>query len=727
MGGVTAEQVQKWFKASKDHSKEWRDEAREMYDLVAGWQWTTVEEGDLKSKKRLPIVMNRIAPYIDSIVGQQVNNRQEVKYLGRDTEDTGIADLYSEAVRWADDQCNAEDEITDAFNDMCICGVGATETRMDYAIDPEGMLNTAERIDPLEMYWDVNAQKRNYTDSTYVIRARRMAADVAEERWPKIKDVGPEALTLEDQTQPHDATEAPWYRGGDNARDGKTKEYTVLQCQYYEDKPVYRVADPDTGKMVTLSPKKFSTMKEMLDQYGVKYAKGTERRFYQCFVAGTTMLEHEDGPSDVGFTLKFMCGKRDRNRRCFYGIVRALKDPQKFSNKFFSDFLYILASNRKGGAFVEVDALSDPRKAEQDWNSPDALIRLNPGGLGKVRERDAGVFPAGLDRLIQYAVDAVPSVSGMSAELMGMADRQQAGVVEAQRKQSSLTILAPLFDSLRRYMKERGSVLLDMIRKYLADGRLIRITGENGAQLVPLVRDEESAKYDIVVDQSASTVNAKEETFAVLQNLIPFLAKMGYPIPPDVLKYLPIPQSLAEKWMEMLQQQSSQPDPQQEAEKMKLQIEQERAQIKKELDQMKMQTEQQKAALTMQQQQREAALKEREAVLKQQLEQQKFMLESMKMRQEADRMQMENSSREQETVRQERESNTRMQMESNQGDQYRKLIESLQGAFADAMTRSAESTEKGLSALAELITAPREVVRDEKGRAAGTRIKKGDK
>jgi hypothetical protein len=75
------------------------------------------------------------------------------------------------------------------------------------------------------------------------------------------------------------------------------------------------------------------------------------------------------------------------------------------------------------------------------------------------------------------------NVSGVNAELLGMADREQAGVLEYQRKQSAVTLLAPLFDSFRRYRKMAGRCWLHFMQNYLTDGRLIRITMDDGGQM----------------------------------------------------------------------------------------------------------------------------------------------------------------------------------------------------------------------------------------------------
>ena len=624
---ITGSTIQKWYTDARDHTSAWRSEARELYDLVAGWQWTATEEAELKEKKRLPIVMNRVAPYVDAIMGYQVNNRQEAKFLPRENSDGMQAHVLSEAARWADDLCDAEDEITDAFFDVIVCGMGWTDTRMDYAVDPDGQLITAERVDPLEMFWDVNATKRNISDTSYVIRARKVPKDEAEKKWPKLKEIEATPFGPDEDNQPHNAKDAWKYESGSGGNYfPKEQMYLILQCQYFEDKDVYRVMDPQTGQLISLSPDKFKAIQKAMPE--LRYVKGTQRTYYQCFVSGEHILAEEEAPSQEGFTFKAMTGKRDRNKRQWYGVVRALKDPQKFSNKFFSDILYILATNRKGGAFVETDALADPRKAEEQWAAADALVKLNPGGLNKIRERDAGVFPTGLDRLMQYAINAVPETSGLNPELIGMADRAQPGILEAQRKQAGLTVLAPLFDALKRHTRERGRVVLDMIKRYISDGRLIRILGEDGQQLqVPLIAPD-AGKYDIVVDEATTSPNIKQETFMVIRELAPLLAQAAIPMPPDIIDYMPVPATLAQKWKEAVKPKGPPPpDPKIVLETQKLQLEAQQMQIKVKLEEMKaiadrekqaneIAMEQQKQALEYQAMQVDSALKQKEMELK---------------------------------------------------------------------------------------------------------------
>ncbi|MFZ9064651.1 MAG: hypothetical protein ACO22U_13525 [bacterium] len=568
------EKLNTWYKHSKDMSKDWRTEARNNYDFYSGKQWTQEEQSDMEEELRNAVTFNRIGPLVDAVVGHQINNRAEIRFLPRQVGDVQISEVLTGAGKWVEDEADTQDEEEEIFQDLLITGMGWSECRMSYDEDPDGQLIPGERFSPLEAFWDPNAKRRNLADAKWRARGRWMDRSHAEAKWPLLKkrDFSNDQYTWHDmddeaQEEPHNAARAHFYENDSRQWYNRHKdEVFIVHFQWWEYKPLYRVGDP-SGRILEFDEKRFSKIKEYVESNQIPFIKQDKKCFYYAFVAGPYILEKEENPYKDGFTLQAVTGKRDEQKNCFFGIVRPLIDPQKWSNKFLSDLQDMIVSNRQGGAFVEISALINPRQAEDDWNKPNPLIQVNDGALsrGAIQERTPPQLPPALDRMIEWCVSAIPAVSGINQEFMGYTDREQPNVLEIQRKKSAVNVLATMFSSLRKYRVDRARVMLHMIREYMNDGRLIRVLGGDGTeQFIPLALDPQNKEYDIVIDEATSSPNQKEETFSVMMAMAPYLTQAGISPPLELLDYLPIPASFAAKWKEQLT-----PKPNPEAEEQK--------------------------------------------------------------------------------------------------------------------------------------------------------------
>jgi hypothetical protein len=566
-------QFKKDIKRAESSLKDWRKEAMLCYEFEAGHQFTDDEKSILEQELRPCITFNRINPVVSSVSGYQINNQYQIKYLPRKMGPAKHDEIYSEAARWADDECNALDEISDIFWDALVTGIGWSEIRMDYDTDPQGQIRSAERIPPLEMGWDTNANKRNLEDAKFVYRCKWWDRKEAIDKWPEVENIDFDLSNNVHNdiggSQTHDATNA-WKYQNDTSRwaDREADQVLIFQYQYYEMEPVYLVGDPQSGQVVTFEDERFKKLKSQLDEQGIKYVKKMKKSFRQAFFLGDHLLEDEESACDENFSLLCVTGKRDEKNKYWYGIVRPMIDPQRWSNKFFSEIENILTKNRAGGAFIEETALVNPRQAEEIWNDPNPLILVRDGALGRgaIMERQPINYPAGIDQLMQTAINAIPQVTGVNPELLGMVTREQPGILEMQRKRAGMTIMAGLFNSLRRFNKTRGQVLLHYLTEYVSDGRLIRITTDQGEQYAPLNEQQKDdfIEYDVVVSDAPSSPNQKEDTFAALSQVMPMAMQMGIPIPPSILKYIPgVPQDLITEWIGMIQKAQQDPQKQQ--------------------------------------------------------------------------------------------------------------------------------------------------------------------
>lgn len=562
-------QIKKNIKESRAHFSQWRKDAKQDYDFYAGKQWDDDDIALMQEQGRPAVVFNRTMRTINTVGGLEVQNRQEVRFYGRkiaDSEQVGTGEQLTDASKWVRDECDAEDEESESFQDAAICGMGWTETRLDYETDAEGVI-LIERHDPIEMGIDHTAKKRNGKDSRFRYRIINYSRQEFEEKFPGEEiPKGRFFDTDEDEKQVQDLSPGRYAPDADSGQQRDTKQIQVCQYQYYKTTKVHLVQNTD-GTTEEIPASKFKEAKERFDQLGIQYTKTPrpKRKYYQCFLHPEKIIEGGDSPVD-GFTFELITGFRDRNKNTWFGLVRPMRDPQMWANKWLSQIQHILNTQAKAGKLLyETGALKNPAKAKDEWARPDAALELNNGALtaGKIQIHQGSGYPDGIDRLLQYAMEAINDVPGVSLELMGLANRDQANVLEQSRKQAGVTILAILFDALRRYRKTQGRILGEFIQSYISDGRLIRVTGKTGPEYVPLNRDPTMLKYDVIVDDAPSSPNQKDRVFAAMQAIFPMVEAAGVPVPPDILDYTPLPEGLIQSWKQYIQQVQSDPQTQQ--------------------------------------------------------------------------------------------------------------------------------------------------------------------
>jgi hypothetical protein len=83
-------------------------------------------------------------------------------------------------------------------------------------------------------------------------------------------------------------------------------------------------------------------------------------------------------------------------------------------------------------------------------------------------------------------------------------------------------------------------------------------------QYVPLLKQPDWLKFDVIVDDAPTSRDMKERTWAATMQLLPVAQQMGFPIPPEIVEYAPFPSSLLAKWKQLIAQ-TKQPNPTQQA------------------------------------------------------------------------------------------------------------------------------------------------------------------
>lgn len=643
-----------WIKQDMQRVAKWRKDAREDFGFYSGDQWSEQDQRVLREQNRPSMTFNRIAPLVNAVTGSEINNRCEVRYIPREIGDAEANEVLTAAAEWFRDEAGAEDEESDAFQDAVICGMGWTETRLDFEDEPDGAPRI-ERIDPLEMGWDCNAVKSNLEDARRIWRVREVSYEEAvdltgerdrsklDARW--IRD-------LDDSPQPHDQDEADEYSGTQDefVESYGRKKCLLVEIRWFEKQTYYRGPDMQTGEVREYDERQVQLIRKQLPDFPV--VRQTRKVVRRAFLGGEVIGEPDSPMVPPGlFGWECITGYRDKKAGTFYGLVKTAKDPQRWSNKFFSQVMYLLNSQSKGGVMAERGAFEDDVAAENSWTRADSITYLQRGALSgerpKVQPKPVAQLPTGFFALFAEAKEAINDVTGLSMEFLGMREAQQAGVLEYQRRQSSLNLLASIFNALRRYRKRQGRVMLFLIQEHLADGRLVRIVGDSMSQYVPLTRAEvANRRYDIIVDDAPSSPNEKDRTWQILMQMLPMVRDLLTPeVAIELLKLSPLPASLVNDLQRKAQEAAQQPKPP-SPEEMQVQADMQRHQMDMAGKQVDLHAKQQAAAADVQMKGIDLMIKQQEAQMDMAIDQQKLAndMQRLAIQAEQNRIQRQNAN-----------------------------------------------------------------------------------
>lgn len=556
------EKFERWDARIEAHWGAWTTEATLCFGMVAGSeQWDSDALEDMQEAQRVPVTFNRTEPVVDAVSGAEITNRQEVAYLPRDVGDTEPNELISKGAEWIRDRCSAAEEESGAFRDSLICGMGWTETRVAHDVEADGQI-LIEKVDPLEMRVDPSSRKDNCGDARYLRRERFMAEDEFEDLFPNAEGAS-RGREDDDGGTAHRVVERSRYTSASASDEPREGEVSVKEYQWWELETVWRIVHPLTGEELEYGDAEYKDLKAdgtLAELRAQARANGRKlrrplkqrlRRYRRAFVSDDRILDVEDIRAE-GFTFKAITGKRDRNKGMWYGLVRALIDPQRFSNKFLSQILHILNSGAKGGLMIEEGVLNPEQKAhlENTWASSDENTYLPKGSLsdGKIQPKPQAVYPAGVERMLTLSISAFQDTTGVNEEMLGATGRDQAGVLEHQRKQAAYGILSGFFANARRYRVEHGKLLLRFMQLYIPPGTLLRVIGKGGTmQYVEWAMSDETSRFDVIVDQAPDGPNEKARVFGFLTSLMPLLKDADLPgeVWAEFAEYSPLPGRIA--------------------------------------------------------------------------------------------------------------------------------------------------------------------------------------
>lgn len=575
-------------------SETWREmEVRDNYALFEGNQWLR-EDLDRQIKNAMPIMtINRTAPILESICGFEIQNRQQVRYVPRllDKEQSEYNDIMNDVVRYIEQNSGADIQYSQAFKDMLICGVGATDTTINYDNNPDGEA-IIERIFPAFLLWDSSARAKNISDADFIIRLKVLNQDAIKQLYgedyfdstydgaldARIMEFFDEVLAVKTlgviyeyqwrQKEPFYRIENPFKKLNTSLYDQNT--LIMLLSKIDELSQIYNF-DPELDGLFSVETTKEAN--DIIDSFALfnielKKSKQFKYKYYRAIVTGGKVVEKAENYTQTGFSIKFMTGQFSELDQCYYALGRSCKNPQRILNQSVSDYVGFLQTVPKGGVDIEVDAVDDIKAFVDTYTKASFVTVYNSGGLMKSRPKVTPPIPSGILEMIQYADSQIMQVCGVTPELMGlMASKEMNSSFYRQQIKQGLTTLSTYFDAKRAYMRNQGYLYTDCVRILTknAEGRLIKnVTGESSAPYMQLTQDRINAEYDVVLEEMPTSPDQNYEIFQKLVELQGTLASKQNPVDimPLVLEASPFSQEIKDKLLEAIQPPPpAEPDP----------------------------------------------------------------------------------------------------------------------------------------------------------------------
>ena len=586
------------FKKHAEHAtnslNDWRTRAKEEFEYAAGKQWSDEQLRALQESGKPGLTFNQVHRVLAAVAGSEIINRFEPRYLRRTEEDQGGVDVATAWTRYHRGECDAQHEESKAFMDTLVCGVGCTETFMDYRDDPNGAVRTV-KVPIHDMMWDPSATQQNFADGKFCYRGKWVPTEEFKAAFQGGANLVNQATRDEfdparTHGSPHDASRAWMYLPDprhwiNHQRD----EVLVVDYQYTKEEDGIIFTLPDGTFEFEFEDRVEDVRQQILEgtqgQYDIfsqpiQTSRGP--RYYSCIITGDTVLKKVALPYR-DFTYKFITGFEDRSSRYveYFGLMRLMKDPQNWANKFMSQLIHIIGTNPKGAVITGPNTFENDEQARRDWARPDGWIKANhPDFKNQIEVLQNGNLPVAAMQMFNTVTELVPTTAGVNmAYFAGQAEdlRRTAGhAVESVQRQAA-AVLAPVFDSFKRYRKGIGRLYLRFLREHAQVNQLVRISGPPLTQYAPLSADRMFQRYDVVIDESPTVANNEQEIWRSLteQGLLPQLLQSGL-FPPQAIPHLypGLPQPIRDMWNDhismtmQMQQQAAQAAPAPEGEQV---------------------------------------------------------------------------------------------------------------------------------------------------------------
>lgn len=545
-----------WFSQDWQYEQEWRRLKREWESFYDGDQLSEEEKVVLKERGQPEVVINRIKPKIDGILGVELASRVMLKAFDRGEQDFETAKFVTEALRYVEYHTDFETQESLAFEDVLKSGRAWYEKELcweDDELEPDILLKTACNDD---MFLDRYCRQDDLSDAKHIQKSVWTDLIDSQELFPNAKEALEDAVkdpdTLEGQVGKLNQNRPDQYKQPGSDMEGLTPEYVDykrsrlrLITTYYREpyRATYATAKGlGTQDITQMSEADVKKLKNNFS--GVVIWSSLSFRLNVATWCASAILEKKTNirPKDreAKFPFVLVPGYLTRGeKRIPYGYIKQMMDPQREVNKRRSKMLHLLNVNQ---ILMEEGAVDDVEKTRREVARADGVVVYRKDFQFQI-QRGAELANPHFS-LLQESKSEIDE-AGINREIQGLPSDVKSGRAIELRQQQATQVIRKLFSNLRAARRRAFELVLDDMQQHWTGEKLVRITDDPEAGKLVLnkrakdpntgeeiiINNLSLGKYDVILEEAPDTLNLQNEQFSELVRL----AEAKLPIPADMI------------------------------------------------------------------------------------------------------------------------------------------------------------------------------------------------
>lgn len=523
----------RWMRSAQKFEEEWRKGNQQNFEYLDGEQWSEGERYAIESRGQQPTVINTVLPTVDMVCAVASQQQADIQVIGRESSDENMATLLTALLKHVLDNCHYDYQEKIGIRESYIGGRSWFEVGI--FTDERGKdLIKVDHVPWENVYLDPFSRKPDASDARFIIKAKWLDRDVVKTLFPEAEHLIDSVFEDDYHGQEYEAqlnstgrSEFYW--------DAKSNRVRVCECYYKRPEKVkIKIFDEDAGK---------ETEKEIFKDV-LHYVIFADELILQG-----SATEHAKNKPDLdidAYPLIPMYCRRDRKGRPA-GIVRNLIDLQDQINKLQSKFMWTLMSNR---LIVEDGACDDFETVREEYQRPDGVVKLNSGGLNKIRVDDKYRDLSYMSNHLNFLLMTEQRISGVNDSMLGLGGtNERSGVMQSTRISQGASMQTVMLENMFYARECVSRVILKLIGRYYTDYRIMQITEPNGervnyefnrkervidpatgeVQERVLNKIENILYYDVILKRVAPFTNLKERQMQIFSEVL----KTGT-LPPEI-------------------------------------------------------------------------------------------------------------------------------------------------------------------------------------------------